>query len=576
MLRRRTIALAFAGLAGLACLGSLAPAPARAEAPLQLRKATVGAATSWFAPDVSPEEVRWPTPPTDGMKNAPIFGYAHRWKPGQPIPNAERVQMPLYRNFDSDDPKWWDQQLDELLFTRPPLIFVIARGCTKPEDRNSFVGPGNMCPYKLRMMVDAVRRNAAEDAARFALFVDTGGTFALRRAMTRNGPERLEEARSSDRDPNTRFDLSDRPDSSGRTALWYFWDATVKPWFDTVPKEMWYRIDDAGMKKPVIAFWGITHRFTGHRGNTTKLLADLKAKFVERYGVEPFFILSTAWITGDPSLAERPDLVGGVHGWFNTRFGEPKGGQAISRWTGDRWQSTGTPNGISSLTEWNGKLWGVAIPGFTCGKDCNIGPVPRSNGAAFESVLEANRKATINIVEGFNGPYEGTASFRSADPEWNDATQYLKLLRRMNDPRTRMTRLQAEGADDVAAPPASRESDPSFSRPVDVRSIAAGREGGAWALEGAREGDGFSYRRLHLEAGTYKFILRATAQRGTVARLLIDKAVGAEKLIPQTADGRPIVTTLGTVKVARGEHTIGVVIAGGATALDWLQINRVD
>lgn len=100
----------------LAALGALilGVAAARAEAPLQLRKGTVGAATSWFSPD----EVRWPAPPTDGMNHAPIFGYAHRWKPGQPIPNAERVQMSLYRNFDSDDPKWWDQQLDELLFTR--------------------------------------------------------------------------------------------------------------------------------------------------------------------------------------------------------------------------------------------------------------------------------------------------------------------------------------------------------------------------------------------------------------------------------------------------------------------------
>jgi hypothetical protein len=571
MASRRTIARHLAALAAL-LLGATA---AFAEAPLALRKATVGAATSWFAPDVSPEEVRWPAPPTDGMKNAPIFGYAHRWKPGQPIPNAERVQMPLYRNFDSDDPKWWDQQLDELLFTRPPLIFLIGRGCTKPEDRNSFVGPGHMCPYKLRMMVDAVRRSAAEDAARFALFVDTGGTFALRRAMTRNGPERLEEARSNDRDPNTRFDLSDRPDSSGRTALWYFWDATVRPWFDTVPKEMWYRIDDAGTKKPVIAFWGITHRFTGHRGNTTKLLADLKAKFVERYGVEPFFILSTAWITGDPSLAERTDLVGGVHSWFNTRFGEPKGGAAISRWNGDKWQIEGVPNGISSLTEWNGRLWGVTIPGFSCGQGCNIGPVPRNGGAAFQAVLEANKKASINIIEGFNGPYEGTASFRSVARDWREPNQYMGLLRRMNDPRSRATRLQAESADDLAAAAAPQTSDLAFSRNFDIRKLASDREAGAWELQAAAEGDGFAYRQLYFDAGTYRFILRASARaKNPVAKLLVNGSLAAQKNIPLVRDNTPVITAITTLKLTQGFHDIRVVIANGEASFDWLVINR--
>lgn len=569
MLRRRTIALAFAGLAGLACLGSLAPAPARAEAPLQLRKATVGAATSWFAPDVSPEEVRWPAPPTDGMKNAPIFGYAHRWKPGQPIPNAERVQMPLYRNFDSDDPKWWDQQLDELLFTRPPLIFLIARGCTKPEDRNSFVGPGNMCPYKLRMMVDAVRRNAAEDAARFALFVDTGGTFALRRAMTRNGPERLEEARSSDRDPNTRFDLSDRPDSSGRTALWYFWDATVKPWFDTVPKEMWYRIDDAGTKKPVIAFWGITHRFTGHRGNTTKLLADLKAKFVERYGVEPFFILSTAWITGDPSLAERPDLVGGVHDWFRPRFGEPTGSQATTRWTGGKWQTEGTPNGISSLAEWNGRKWGVTVPGFDCGPQCNVPPVDRRGGRSFELALKANSSATINLIEGFNGPIEGTAVYRSG--EWQTPNAYLEILRRSNDPASRSIRLQAEGADTATASSTPRADNDFLPR----EGVVAGKTRGEWDLLLTKD-RGFSFQRVRLSAGDYQVLIRATPSLSSATfavTLENNSSLSATMQAPPDAS-TPIVQKIGTFKTAGGDLQIDMKMIAGEMAVDWLMLRK--
>lgn len=565
MTARRIIGLGLAAMAGLALMA----AQAVAEAPLGLRKLTVGAATSWFGPDVSPDDVRWRAPPTDGMKNAPIFGYAHRWKPGQPVPHAERVQMPLYRNFDSDDPKWWDQQLDEVLFTRPPLIFLIGRGCTRPDDPASFAGPGHMCPYKLRMMVDAVRRSAAEDAVRFALFVDTGATFALRRSFTRNGPERLDEARSSDRDPNTRFDLSEKPDSSGRTALWYFWEATVRPWFDTVPREMWYLFDDNGVKKPVIAFWGITHRFTGHRGNTTKLLAELKAKFVARYGVEPFFIVSTAWITGDPSLAQAPGLVGGVHDWFRPRFGEPKGGQAVSRWNGEKWQVSGTPNGISSLADWNGRQWGVTVPGFDCGPGCNVPPVPRQGGKSFERALDANRRAAINLIEGFNGPIEGTALYRSDNADWLSANAYLEILRRLNDPETLSLRLQAEGADGVTGTMQSSKNE--FSS----RATIVGKPDiGEWSIAFKNRDDGFKYGDVFLAQGSYTVYIRAQSRtENSNLKISIGSEAAIIKTIGRSPDATtPVIARAGTVTLPRGGYEIQTSVESGESEIDWIMI----
>ncbi len=566
MLTRQIIALA--ALAGLALL-----TPARAEAPLQLRKATVGAATSWFAPDVSPEEVRWPAPPTDGMKNAPIFGYAHRWKPGQPIPNAERVQMPLYRNFDSDDPKWWDQQLDELLFTRPPLIFLIARGCTKPEDRNSFVGPGNMCPYKLRMMVDAVRRNAAEDAVRFALFVDTGATFALRRTLTREPGEPLERYVEGKIDPSTLFSLSDERDISGRTALWYFWNAAIKPWFDTIPRDFWFYIEHNGKKKPVITFWDIAHRFKDREHNTTSLLMQIKDKFESEYGLEPFFIVGSSWITGDPGLARRHDLIGGVHSWFNTRFGEPVSNEAaISRWTGQRWETTGRPNGLSSLTEWNNQSWGVTIPGFSCGAGCRIAPVDRASGRNFDTVLQQNKSSFLNLIEGFNGPLEDTAVYRSRATSPDDVTRYLKLLRRYNDPLTQITRLQAESADWISAPRSNLAKQP-FDHNFAVKQLNDAEEG-AWALETASVGDGFGYKDLFIEGAFYRFVLRAsTASSNATVRVQVDGVTVAEATVPASPDGKPTVTALGYAHVETGTHDVKV-LTSGDVSIDWITVKR--
>jgi hypothetical protein len=573
MLRRRTIALAFAGLAGLACLGSLAPVAARAEAPLALRKATVGAATSWFAPDVSPEEVRWPAPPTDGMKNAPIFGYAHRWKPGQPIPNAERVQMPLYRNFDSDDPKWWDQQLDELLFTRPHLIFLIGRGCTRPEDRNSFVGPGNMCPYKLRMMVDAVRRAAAEEAARFALFVDTGATFALRRTLTREPGEPLERYVGGKIDPEILFRLGDEPDKAGNDATWYFWDATIQPWFDTIPKQYWYLINDNGKLKPVIAFWDIAHKFSERIDNTRALLSRIKSKFVARYGVEPFLIVGSSWITGDPKLAQQLDLVGGVHSWFNTRFGQPTAAEAaVHRWDGQRWEVFGRPNGLSSLTEWQDRYWGVTIPGFSCGAGCRIAPVDRAAGRNFDIVLRKNQPSALNLVEGFNGPLEDTAVYRSRATALDDPTRYLKILRRHSDPQTEITRLQAENADWISAP-TSQASNQPFDHQFAVQQLSSA-ESGAWTLETTSDGNGFGYKGLYFAGGTYRFILRAVAANGErVVRVLVDGIKVAEATIPASPDGVPTVSAVGSVAIRTGTHDVTILINGSAR-LDWLTVKR--
>ncbi|EFX61326.1 hypothetical protein DAPPUDRAFT_122256 [Daphnia pulex] len=170
-----------------------------------------------------------------------------------------------------------------------------------------------MCPYKLRMMVDAVKRSAADNAVRFAAFLDTGATFMLRRHFTRGGPERLDDVQINRSDPNTRFDMSDQPDSSGRPALWYFWDAAIQPWFDTIPRHLWLTVENQGIHKPMIIFWEISPRFTNQRGNAANLLISMKELFKTRYGIEPFFVVSSSWIATDPTLVEHKGLVGGVH-----------------------------------------------------------------------------------------------------------------------------------------------------------------------------------------------------------------------------------------------------------------------
>ena len=516
----------------------------------------IGEARSRLAPSLTPNDVAL-TPPEGGAAHAPILGYAHRWRPDPPAVDRPRVQRPLQSPFDSDDPAWWDGQLDQLLYARVPVAFLSARNCRFPDDPRAYEGNGGMCPHKLRMMNEAVRRAGAGKAIRFAMFVDTAGPVSARRwLLRRTGKNDAEAAQDSPR--AFTFDLSRVPDAAGRMPAWYFWDSMIRPWFDAVSRDLWYTIPDGGKRRPVIVFWGIGHRFSNQAGNAAALLQDIRAAFVERYRVAPFFVVADSWITTDPGLADSP-LVGGVHSWFSPRFGTDTRAPAIRRWSGGRWSWSGTPNGYASLTEWGGRSWGVSVVGFDCGPECRVAKLPREHGTHFRDVLAANRGAALNLVEGFNGPLEGTAVFPSAEPGWDFPNQYLDILRRSADPATGATRLRASAADDL------------FGH--DQAVLPSGEHG----LQVSEPGEVFRFRQVFFAPGRYRLALRAGGgHRGASFTVRIG-AASATATVPTAAQGAPelAIADLGTLDIGAGEADVTVSSGDPDTVVDWLHVARV-
>lgn len=513
----------------------------------------VGQARSRLAPTLTPGEIEL-TPPTGGPTHAPILGYAHRWKPDPPPADQPRVQRPLQTPFDSDDPAWWDGQLEQLLYARVPVALLSARNCRFPDDSRAFEGNGGMCPHKLRMMNEAVRRGGAEKAIRFAMFVDTAGPVSARRwLLRRNARDRAEPESAF-----TTFDLSQIPDAAGRKPAWYFWDSMIRPWFDAVSRDLWYTIADGGQRKPVIVFWGIGHRFGNPAGNAAALLQDINTAFVERYGVAPFFVLADSWITLDPTLTGSP-LVGGVQSWFSPRFGTDTRSPALRRWSGDRWSWSGSPNGYASLTEWGGRSWGVCVVGFNCGPECRVAILPRDQGTHFRDVLAANSAAALNLVEGFNGPLEGTAVYPSAEPDWAYPNQYLDILRRSADPATALTRFHATAADDL------------FGHRL------ASQPSGERVLQAAKPGEVFRYRHVFFAPGRYRLALRAGAGHRAAAFSVRIGSASASVTVPAAAQGTPdlAVADLGTVDLAGGEADVTVSADDPDTVVDWLHVAKV-
>ena len=249
----------------------------------------------------------------DDNISAPIVGYNWRktkeWR-------AEHYELPIYQVLDRDQPDFWNYLLDELLLSRVDLILLHGRGCwnANPGFARSKKGTGDMCPRLLKGFVEAVKRAGVEDVVRVGMWDDTGHHEG-------NG--------NNVEDTNGKFDL-------GNEENWkYFWDHNIEIWFDTIPPELWYRIDG----KPVIANWNARF-FKNQQGNASRLLSWLKSQFQAKYGTEPYIILDESWVALDTTITK--DQADGKHGWFRPPpLRKPY-----------------------SYVDYNGMKSGVVVPGF--------------------------------------------------------------------------------------------------------------------------------------------------------------------------------------------------------------------
>ena len=457
----------------------------------------------------------------------PILGTVTGYEMDSPCPFSDRsrCELPLYARYDRDTDEYWDLLVQELLHSRVNVVMAHGRGCYDPT--SGLVGNGNMCPRLLTRLVAAIERAGARDVMRLGMFDDTGAYQGTRNTVE-NRPQ------------TTRFDLSDH------TSWRFFWDHNLKVWFDTVPRELWFRLDG----KPVVAFWTLSsYFFSGQSGHASLMLRELKRLFRDRYGEEPAFILDSTWVNEDPTITAA-DAVG-VNDWF------------------DPSQKNFTYH------SWNGARWGATVPGFRdpdtvpgCGAPCR--EYGRRDGASLREAFTAGANAKFILLEGWTDIAESAGYYRS--DAWRFPNQYIEIVRQAADPTTPTLRLEAEAADTFSDATPGNSGGAYRGGDLDIGRIGAG----GWHVGWTDAGEWLRFKEVAHACGTYRYTARvATPLNGQRLKLRVGGLDFGEVEVPNTGSWdhyQPV--HLGQHAVAAGRPDVTVELTTGGVNLDWVFVKK--
>ena len=470
-------------------------------------------------------------PPNRGQGPIVAAITAYNWRDDQNWPDAN-FELPIYRpiDLDRDKPEFWNFLLDELLLARLDLILLHGRGCHVLDDPSSTRGTGNMCPRLLSNFVEAVDRAGVRDVVKVGMWDDT--------AMYRTARNKV----LNTTDPE--FDVGDE------TNWVFFWDHNIKIWFDTIPSDMWFRIDG----KPVIVSYNLRNdRFSNQQGNASRLIDWLKVQFNDRYGVQPYFILESTWFGLDSTIGTNQ--AGGKHEWFTP------------------------PMKTSTYTTYNNLIWGHALPGF---RDPNTLPgctatcreVVRNNGATLENGLAPGLSAKLIILEGWTNMIESNGFYRSN--EWSYPCQYINIVREISDPEPETLLLQAEGADSFSDTTATNIGGQYSNRALDV-GLLANNEG--WYVGWTEAGEWIQYNNVYLGCGLYRFSARVatTSMTGSFRIRLALGTLGSATVPNTSSESDYVLVHLGEVQVdTAGAYNLQIVFETGGVNIDWFFVKKLN
>jgi hypothetical protein len=451
---------------------------------------------------------------------------------------------PLYYPFDTDTPAWWDNLVAEQLQARLPVAMFASRGVktTSATETN-----GNMNPRQLTRMVDALKRANATNLFKLACFIDCPNLRDVYNYI--NGLP-----------SSTLCDLASTNDWNE-----VFWLRGVKPWFDTVPRQYWFTVNG----RPVIRWWHIGNSwFTNQNGNLSQMLELLADNFETAFSVRPSFVLHDSWPNYDPGSVNQTDVIG-VDEWFST------------------------PSQPYTYNNFNGFTVGTAVPGFI--DSATFDPSSANyqnpnrvifhnkvdgsgvNGDTLIAGLEAGvaAKSQYTLLEGWNDAREWAGYYRCGNsPRYDFPSQYINIVRRYTDIRTRTLRLEAEGAD-AYLDSTTNNSGGAWRRfgDLDIRPLPTN----GWAVTTTAAGEWIEFKEINFSAGNYRFPIRYSSLANRTVRLLIDGVALPDVVLPATGGANIFDTfSLGTAAVAHGIHTLRLFFVDGGIDVDWIFIRKYD
>lgn len=468
-----------------------------------------------------------PPQPVNGRILAPITAY--HWRGYQYFPD-ERYELPIYLDINRDNTDFWNYLHDELLLSRVPVVMFHSRGCWEATG-DSTDGQGDLCPRQLRNWLAAIDRLESTGITSYqkvGCFIATGVYY--------------------------HYTGEDRFDVSNKKNWKYFWQHSIKIFFEEIPKRMWYRHNG----RPVVAFWNLRDSFfVNQAGNASRMLQWISNKFQGQFGVQPFFLLQDDWLVSDPSLKDS-GVVGGVHKWF-----DPLHDVASSIYSYNRYQN---------------EDWGVIAPSFRsggtdpgCGTQCR--EVSRRNGKTLKAALDKGKQSSgMSLLEGWIDMAEAAGFYRSND--WAYPTQYINIVRRFADPEPATLLLQAEGADEFSDKSQGNAGTRYADRDLDVGRLDG--EAG-WYVGWVERGEWFQYNSIQLGCGHYRITARVAT--GSDDRRFYVK-IGNERLstvrVPNMG-GIDVfdLVHVGEVELSGGSYDVRVVfLTDDSLNVDYIFIRR--
>jgi hypothetical protein len=485
--------------------------------------------------------------------NLPIFAYDMEFHNAPGIPYLpQNTEIPMFVPFDRDNPVWWDEMLDELMFARTPGVLLHGRGCYDLTNATDDAGNGNMCPHLLSNMVAAVNRAGLGNVAKFGMFIDTGAMPGFRSHFTGvSGP----------------MNLTPVADSAGHLPSWYFFEGDIEIFFDTIPKSMWYLFNNNGTLEPVIALWSLDNDLFSNQDNNARLLLQtISTDFQTRYGMTPCFNLDGTWTSYDPSLINSP-LICGENGWF------------LASGPGYTVYTLG-----NTASAFNRRTFGGMVPAFEDGSGPNGDPIeagvggniPRNHGQTAINGYTANKNSVMTVVEGFDDVLEDAGDYRSDNSMWDYTNQYLDLMRQYSDPGMESVKFQAESADAYINATNKPATMFRYNMNLGIIPLGAADQGTGWALSSTTAGEALEYKNVVFPAATYKFTARvSSAVAGNKIHFSIDSTSLPEVTIPNTGNAQTyVVVDLGTVPMTAGPHLLTLTLDSGGVNVDWFFAKR--
>jgi hypothetical protein len=299
-----------------------------------------------------------------------------------------------------------------------------------------------------------------------------------------------------------------------------------------------------------VAFWSLADAFfSNQNGNASRLLRDLRQKFIARYGENPHFNVDGTWVAEDPTITTSD--VQGVNDWFNP---------SLSNFT---------------YRTWNGQRWGAVVPSFRdpdtypgCGASCR--EFPRLDGQSLRNALDNGATARFTLLEGWTNVAESAGFYRST--AWRYPNQYINIVREYADVDTASLRFEAEAADAFLDGSGGNAGGAYRSGDLDVGALP----GSGWFVGWTEGGEWLRFNEVKLACGTYRLTARvATPLPGQRLRLSIGGQSAGAFDVPQTGawDSYQLMH-LGTVSAGAGRYDLRLDFETGGINVDWFFLRK--